>query len=148
MNSRNTRRVGHITCMESMRNAYKILVLISNGKRPWDDLGVDRKIILSRIGVTRKMDFGLDDWICYTLQIHNLGLQEIQLYRYSTHFQFTVTHSLGFSVFTSRILVTDLQPYHCNFKSHVKSSLHRKFLSCHFSSVTFDRLQNSTQFSF
>jgi hypothetical protein len=30
--------------------------------------------------------------------------------------QFTVTHTLGFSVFTSRILTTDLQQYDCNLK--------------------------------
>jgi hypothetical protein len=36
--------------------------------------------------------------------------------------QFTVAHTLGFSVFTSRILATDLSQSHCNFKSHMKSS--------------------------
>jgi hypothetical protein len=44
--------------------------------------------------------------------------------------QFTVTHTythtLGFSVFTSRILATDLSHSHCNFKSHMKYSLHRR----------------------
>jgi hypothetical protein len=39
-------------------------------------------------------------------------------------FQFTADHTLGFSVFTSRILATDLSQSHCNFKSHVKSSCH------------------------
>jgi hypothetical protein len=54
----------------------------------------------------------------------------IRVYRqYSTiaiqhTFQFNVTHALGFSVFTSRILTTDLSQSHCNFKSHVKSSCH------------------------
>jgi hypothetical protein len=38
--------------------------------------------------------------------------------------QFTVTHALGFSVFTSRILATDLSQSHCNFESHMKSSFH------------------------
>jgi hypothetical protein len=38
--------------------------------------------------------------------------------------QFTVTHALGFPVFTSRILATDLSQSHCNFKSYMKSSLH------------------------
>jgi hypothetical protein len=38
--------------------------------------------------------------------------------------QFTVTHALGFSVFASRILATDLSQSHCNFKSHMKSSFH------------------------
>jgi hypothetical protein len=36
--------------------------------------------------------------------------------------QFTVTHVLGFQVFTSRILATDLSQSHCHFKSHLKSS--------------------------
>jgi hypothetical protein len=36
--------------------------------------------------------------------------------------QFTFTHALGFSVFTSRILATDLSHSRCNFKSHMKSS--------------------------
>jgi hypothetical protein len=38
--------------------------------------------------------------------------------------QFTVTHALGFSVFTSRILATDLSQSHCYFKSPMKSSFH------------------------
>jgi hypothetical protein len=52
--------------------------------------------------------------------------------------QFTVTNPLGFSVFTSPILATDLSQSHCNFKSHKKSSLHRLipflplFCSCQF----------------
>jgi hypothetical protein len=37
--------------------------------------------------------------------------------------QFTVTQALGFSVFTSRILATDLKS-HCHFKSHMKYSFH------------------------
>jgi hypothetical protein len=37
-------------------------------------------------------------------------------------FRFTVAHALGFLVFTSRILATDLRQSHCNFKWHVKSS--------------------------
>jgi hypothetical protein len=38
--------------------------------------------------------------------------------------QFIVTQALGFSVFTSRILATDLSQSHYKFKSHIKSSLH------------------------
>jgi hypothetical protein len=38
--------------------------------------------------------------------------------------QFTVTPALGFSVFTSRILTTDLSQSHCHFTSHMKSSFH------------------------
>jgi hypothetical protein len=39
-------------------------------------------------------------------------------------FQFTVTHALGLSVFTSRILVTDLSQSHCHFSSHMNPSWH------------------------
>jgi hypothetical protein len=38
--------------------------------------------------------------------------------------QFTVLHALGFSVFSSRILATDLSQSQCNFKSHLMSSFH------------------------
>jgi hypothetical protein len=37
------------------------------------------------VRLTYKTGFGLDDWIYYTLYIHNSGLQAIQRYRYSTH---------------------------------------------------------------
>jgi hypothetical protein len=62
---------------------------------------------------------------------HNSGLQAIQLYRCFHALKFTVTHTLGFSVFTSRILATDLLQSHCHFKSHMNSSLHSliQFLS-------------------
>jgi hypothetical protein len=63
--------------------------------------------------------------LLHLIHSHSSGLQVIQLHRYSTHFQFTVAHAVGFSVFTSRILATDLSHSHCNFKSHVKSSLPR-----------------------
>jgi hypothetical protein len=36
----------------------------------------------------------------------------------------TVAQALGFSVFTSRILATDLPQSHCHFRSHMKSSFH------------------------
>jgi hypothetical protein len=38
--------------------------------------------------------------------------------------QFTAAHALEFSLFTSRILATDLSLSHCNFKSHMKYFLH------------------------
>jgi hypothetical protein len=38
-------------------------------------------------------------------------------------FQVTVTHAIGFSVFTSRIFATDLSQFHYHVKSHTKSSL-------------------------
>jgi hypothetical protein len=52
--------------------------------------------------------------------------------------QFTVTRALPFSVFTSRILATDLSQPHCNFKSYMKYSCHRiisfspLFFNCQF----------------
>jgi hypothetical protein len=57
--------------------------------------------------VTYKKGFGLDDWIYCNLYIHNSGLQAIQRYRWSTHFNFIITHALGFSILTSRVLATD-----------------------------------------
>jgi hypothetical protein len=61
--------------------------------------------------------------------------------------QYTVTHALEFSVFTtSRILATDLSQFHCHFKSHMKSSFHGLiaflplFCSCQF------RILDSIQF--
>jgi hypothetical protein len=49
------------------------------------------------------------DWMTgFTDTLHNSGLQAIIAYRYFHTLQFTVTHALGFSVFTSRILATDL----------------------------------------
>jgi hypothetical protein len=52
--------------------------------------------------------FGLGDWIYCTLYIHNTGLQAIQHYHCSAHLTVILTYTLGFSVFTSRILATDL----------------------------------------
>jgi hypothetical protein len=61
MTSRNTRSVGHVARMENVINAYKILVLVSDAKRPLDDLGVGRRITFSLVEVTYKTGFGLDD---------------------------------------------------------------------------------------
>jgi hypothetical protein len=68
------------------------------------------EIILSRVGVTYKTGFGLDDWIHCTLYIytHSSALQAIQRHATPHTFQFTVAHALGFSVLTSHILATDL----------------------------------------
>jgi hypothetical protein len=61
-------------------------------------------------------------------------------------FQFSITHALGFSAFSSRILATDLSQSHCHFKSHMKSSFHSliPFFSL-FGSCKFRRL-DSIQF--
>jgi len=45
--------VYHVACMEHMRSAYKILVGKPEGKRPLEDLGIDRRIIL---------EWALDKW--------------------------------------------------------------------------------------
>jgi hypothetical protein len=39
---------------------------------------------------------------------NSLNHTQLQGYRYSIHFQFNVAHSLGSSVFASRLLATDL----------------------------------------
>jgi hypothetical protein len=59
-----------------------------------------------------------------TLYIHlrNTGNNIANAYQHTS--QSTVTHVLGFSGFTSRILATDLSQTQCNFKSHMKTFLH------------------------
>jgi hypothetical protein len=44
--SRRMRLAGYVACMGEMRNAYSILVGESEGKRLFEDLGIDGKIIL------------------------------------------------------------------------------------------------------
>jgi hypothetical protein len=79
-------------------------------------------------------------WVCYAWLIDGFWigwLDSLTPYTFTTRdysqyraiadlhtLQVTVTHALGFSVFTSRIVATDLQQSHCNFKSHIKSYLH------------------------
>jgi hypothetical protein len=59
--------------------------------------------------VTYRRVLDWNDWIYSHLYIHTTrAYRQLQRYRYSTHFQFTVAHALGFSVFTSRILATDI----------------------------------------
>jgi hypothetical protein len=60
--------------------------------------------------------------------------------------QFTVTQALGFSVFTSRILATDLWQSHCHFSLHMKFSLHSQipFLAI---ILQLPNSEDSTQFS-
>jgi hypothetical protein len=76
----------------------------------------------------------------YLIYTYNSGLQVITaLSLFYILFQFTVTHAQGFSVVTSRVLVTDLSQSHWHFNSHMES-----FPSL----ITFDfHLQNSAQFS-
>jgi hypothetical protein len=70
------------------------------------------------------MRWGLD-WVIGFIAPYTFTTRDYR--QYSTiailHiFQFTVPNVLGFSVFTSRILATDLSQSHCNFNSHTKSS--------------------------
>jgi hypothetical protein len=89
------------------------------------ELEIVRYKILSRTGVIYRWVLDWMIWFIDTLYIQNLGLQAIQRHCYSTHFTVhRCTHTLGFSVFTSRILATNLSQSHCQFKSHVKSSCH------------------------
>jgi hypothetical protein len=75
--------------------------------------------------VTYKTGFGLYDWVYCTLYIHTTrDYRQYGAIAIIHTFQFTVTHALGFSVFTSRLLAKDLSQSHCNFKSHMKSSGH------------------------
>jgi hypothetical protein len=98
---------------------------------------------LSRVGMI--ID-GVLVWIYRTLYIHTV--RDYRQYSDIAHLhtlQLTVTHALGFSVFTSRILATDLSQLHCHFKSHIKSSVRSLipflplFCSCQFR--RFDSIQ-------
>jgi hypothetical protein len=64
----------------------------------------------------------------------NSGLQAIRALQLFPHtLQLTLTHAIGFSVFTSRILATDLSQSHCNLM-HTGSFLFTAlFLYCHYS---------------
>jgi hypothetical protein len=113
---------------------------------------VRRAFIVSLIRVTYKAGFGLDDWIYCTLYIHNSALQAFTALSLIYTLQFTVTHALGFSVFTSRILATNFHtvviPVSLSLQHTWSLLCTVKFPSCNFFSVTFDcHLQNSTQFS-
>jgi hypothetical protein len=69
---------------------------------------------------------GLNGWVYWRLYIYTVrDYRQYSAIAILHTFQFTVTHALGFSVLTSRVLATELSQCHCNFKSHVKSSWHR-----------------------
>jgi hypothetical protein len=77
---------------------------------------------LPRAGVTID-EFWIGRLGLLTPYTFNSGLQVIQRYRLSTS-QITDAHAPGCSVFTSRILATELHQSHCHFKSHMKFSFH------------------------
>jgi hypothetical protein len=80
---------------------------------------------MSPVAVTYKTGFILDDWICCTLYIHTTrNYRQYSAIAILHTFQFTLTHALGFSFFTSLILATDLSQSHCSFNSQMESSFH------------------------
>jgi hypothetical protein len=98
---------------------------------------------MSHVGVTYKTGLGVVGFIVpYTFTTRDYRqYSSIAIVHTS---QFTVTHALGFPVFTSRVLATDLSQSHRNLKSHVKSSCHSPFLPL-FCNCQFRRL-DSIQF--
>jgi hypothetical protein len=68
------------------------------------------------------MGFGLDDCTYWHLIHTTRDYRQYSAIAVPHTLQFTVAHALGFSVFSSRILATDLSQSHCNFKSHIKFS--------------------------
>jgi hypothetical protein len=58
--------------------------------------------------VTYKTGFGLDDWIYLHLINTSRNYKQYNAIIDLHTLHFTVTHERGFSVFTSRILATDL----------------------------------------
>jgi hypothetical protein len=99
--------------------------------------------------VTYKTGCGFGDWIYCTLCTNTTrDYRQYGAVAILHTFQLTVTHPLGFSVFTSRIVATDLSQSHCTW-THTWSLLVTVYLlSCYFFSITVDNhLQNSTQFS-
>jgi hypothetical protein len=75
--------------------------------------------------VTYKTGFVLDDWINWHLIHTTRDYRQFSAIADLHNLQFIVTKALGFLVFTSRILATDLSQSHCKLKWHMKSSLHR-----------------------
>jgi hypothetical protein len=64
-------------------------------------------------------------WIYCTLYIHTTrGYKQYSAIAILHTSQFTVAHALGFSVFTCRILATDLSQSYYDFRSHMKCPLH------------------------
>jgi hypothetical protein len=80
--------------------------------------------ILSCVGCVRDLKTGFGYIAPYTFtQLGTAGNTVLSLfYTIPVH---RSAHALGFSAFTSRIQATDLSQSHCNFKSHVRSSLRR-----------------------
>jgi uncharacterized membrane protein YqaE (UPF0057 family) len=99
---------GRLMCLEP-----KLFLLILTIKI----LSVHNMSILPPVGVTYKTGFGLDDCIYCIFTFTQLGTTGNHSAIAILHtFQFTVIHALGLSIFTCRILATDLSQSHCHFK--------------------------------
>jgi hypothetical protein len=82
------------------------------------------------------MGFGLDYWIYWhVINTQPRSTGNCSAFAILHSVQFTVTHFLGFSVFNSHILATDLCQSHCNFKSYMKSSFHSLITFFHYSAI-------------
>jgi hypothetical protein len=90
-----------------------------------DEKFMDHNLNIFTFRCDYRRDFGLNDWICYTLYIHTVrDYRQYSVIVILHTLQFTVTHSLRYSAFISRILATDLSQSHWHFKSLLKFSCH------------------------
>jgi hypothetical protein len=69
---------------------------------------IHNTVMCRGLGVTYKTGFGLDDWIYWHLTHSTPNYRQYNAIAILHALQFPVTHALGFSVFTTRILATDL----------------------------------------
>jgi hypothetical protein len=82
----------------------------------WYTTDLIMKIVTGR-GVAYEMGFGLHDWIYCASYVHKVwDYMQYSAIAILHPIQFTITHTLGFSVFCSHILATDLSQPHCNFQ--------------------------------
>jgi hypothetical protein len=84
---------------------------------------------MSRFGFTYKTGFGMDDLIYCTVYIHTVrDYRQHSAIAILHTLQFPVAHALGFSVFCSRILETNLSP-ELQIRHEVFSALLNSFLA-------------------
>jgi hypothetical protein len=102
--------------------------------------------VLSRVGVTYKTCFGLDDRIYCTLDIHTVqDYRQLQRYSYSPHFP---VHRCTRITYSQSSLVVSWQRIYSSLtvtSNHTWSLLVTvSFLPCHFCSCQFRRLDSTT----
>jgi hypothetical protein len=85
--------------------------------------GMDNNITFRGLCVTHKTGSGLDLLTRNTFT-HFRAIGNYSAIAVLYTLRFIITHALRFSVFTSRILVTDSSQSHSNFKSQIKTSSH------------------------